>query len=121
MTNALIITIVAVLLVAGEAFAYWYRTRRRLRTIGLLTIASFFALAFADALLIRLLAAMLGNDVDGWPGFSELVMWLSGLGLVAAVMLGLFVRWTLRADISDIPGADKREPPVGSDDHPLGF
>ncbi len=121
MTNATIIMIVAVLLVVGEGFAYWYRTRRRLRTMGLLTIASFFAIAFADALLVRLLAGLLGDGVGGWPGFGELVMWLSGLGIVASVMLGLFVRWTLRTDITDIPGADKREPPVGNDDRPTGF
>lgn len=121
MTNATIIMIVAVLLVASEGFAYWYRTRRRLRTVGLFTIASFFAIAFVDALLVRLLAGLLGNGVGGWPGFGELVMWLSGLGLAASVMLGLFVRWTLGTDITDIPGADKGEPSVGNDDRPTGF
>ncbi len=121
MTNAMIITIVAALLIAGEIFAYWYRTRRRLRTVGLFTLACFFAIAFADGLLVRLLAGLLGSDVGGWPSLGELVMWLSGLGLVASVMLGLFVRWTLRTDISDIPGADKGDAPVGNDDRPVGF
>ena len=120
MTNATIITIVAVLLVVDEGFAYWYRTRRRLRTMGLLTITSFFAIAFADALLVRLLAGLLGDGVGGCPGFGELVMWLSGLGLVATLMLGLFVRLPLRPHITHIPGAGQSQPPRGNDHRPPG-
>lgn len=121
MTNAWIITIVAVLLIGGEGFAYWYRTRRRLRTVGLWTIASAFVIAFADALLVRLLAGLLGGDVGGWPTLAEAVMWLAGLGIVISLLLAAFVRWTLRTEITDVPGADKGDEPVGRDDTPMPF
>ncbi len=117
----MIMLIVAILLVGGELAAYLYITRRQRRMVGLGTLVRFFALAFADALLLRLLAAWLGGEAAGWVTLAEAVMWLAGIGLVVSFLLSLFFRWAMRTDITDIPGADKSEPPVGSDDTPMPF